>query len=180
MAPSEFLSGTLVPGLKFMTATLGLKPGKTPIAWEYEAAARLIELAFSGQETQWQNIQQFGGGPGRGPFQFEPPTCGLILDNPVSAAMAKKICAAAGVAATEAAVYGALLTHPIQIAVPFARLDTLCDPRALPPYSDVQAGWICYDREWRPGRARPLFWASVYAQSLAADQAWQRQQGLIK
>jgi hypothetical protein len=178
MQPGEFLSLVVVPGLRFMTATLGPKPGTT-IKWEDEAAARLLMLAFAGQETRWTNEQQFGGGPGRGPWQFEPPTCGLILRNPVSAAMASEICAATGIAATEAAVYGALLTHPVQLALPFARLDTLCDPRPLPPYSNAQAGWESYEREWNPGRPRPLYWANVYARSLVADQAWQKQQGLL-
>jgi len=176
MTPAAFLSTILVPGLKFMTATLGNIPGRN-IPWENDDRGRLLQLAFAGQESNWVNEQQFGNSPGRGFYQFEPPTCRLVLGNPAGAAIAHAICAAASITATQDAVYGALLINPVEIAVPFARLDTWCDPRPLPSYGDAQAGWIMYDEEWRPGRPHPLYWATVYAQALAADRAWTAAQG---
>ncbi len=167
-----FLKETLVPGLTRMSDLLGPVPGTT-IRWENQAQARVLETAFAGQESEWRNVQQDGGGPGRGFFQFEPPTCGLVLRNSVSRALAEKTCHAAGIAATQVAVYAALKTKPIEIAVPFARLDTYCDPRPLPPLHNVQAAWTIYLEEWRPGRPHPALWASIYQASLDANLAWQ-------
>lgn len=165
----NFLTGTLAPGLAFMTTTIGNIPRRN-VPWERDDEGRLALLAFAGQETIWQNIQQHGGGPGRGPWQFEPPTCGLVLNNPASKIMAHRLCGTVGIAATQGAVYDRLLDRRIS---PFmARLDTWCDPRALPTYGDQQATWEMYMREWRPGRPHPAFWSRFYQAALEADAEW--------
>ena len=166
----NFLRDVLMPGLTHMTQVLG---SITAIHWEDQPEARVLEMAFAGQESLWGNVQQGGGGPGRGYFQFEPPTCGLVLKNSISQAMATKICQSIGIPPVQSAVYANLLTNPVKIAVPFARLDTFCDPRPLPPLNNPQAGWETYIKEWRPGKPHPELWGNIYQAAIDANHAWQ-------
>lgn len=175
MTPSDFLVQVLIPGITWADPGYGAMP---PASKE----ARLLLLSIALQESGLENIQQGGDGPGRGYFQMEPPTCGLILMNPASRSMAELVCLAASVVADQDGVYGALITKPVQVAVPFARLDLWCDPRPLPAYGDTDAAWEAYAyRDWRPGavakggesaiQARQR-WSVNYAAALAADQAY--------
>lgn len=173
-AALNFLRETLVPSLRYMTAVVGPVP-HTHLKWEDQGEALVLETAFAGQESLWVNEQQHGGGPGRGFFQFEPATCGLVLKNPVSRAMAAALCKSVKIPVTQAAVYGALLSHPWEIGGPFARLDTYCDPRPLPPLGNADAAWLTYEIEWRPGRPHPALWAGVYHAALEAFQTWQQE-----
>lgn len=176
MTPELFLSSVLVPGLKFLTATVGPKPG-VALSWEDDAPARLLMLAIPGIESLWSNVAQSGGGPGRGFYQDESETCGEVLNNRSSSVMMHKVCAALDIPATEAAIYAELLARP-ELQVALGRLDIWCSPQALPAYGDAHAGWLAYDQTWRPGDPHPAIWDSVYAQALAADKAYQAAQGM--
>ena len=172
MTADEFLDTILAPDLTWLRQIIGPVPSAAQ-------EARLMLLAIPGQESGWQNIQQGGGGPGRGFFQMEPPTCSLILNNPVSVTMSHKVCSALNVSPAD--VYANLIKEP-QLAVAMARFDLFCDPYALPAYGDEEMAWICYAyRVWRPGavakggesatEARKR-WSVNYAMALAADKAW--------
>lgn len=125
-------------------------------------------LAIPGQESHWANVQQGGGGPGRGYYQFEPATCGLLLRNPASTGMVHMMCNAHGILPTEQAIYGALLAQPL-LQVGLARADLWCDPRPLPPYGDARAAWLTYKRDWGPGKPHPAVWDGIYDEALKAD-----------
>lgn len=163
-----FLAQVLVPALTWLETILGPLPPNP-------REARLELLVIPGQESLWSDVEQWGGGPGRGYYQDEPETCSEVLNNPTSAAMMHKVCAALGIEANGAAIYGALLGNTkLQVAI--GRLDMWCDPRPLPPYGNVHQAWLIYDEEWRPGAPHPALWDGLYAQALAADQAWEAAQ----
>lgn len=161
MTPDEFLSEVLRPGLVWLEALVGPVPPPS-------SQARIQLLVTAGQETHWRNVQQSGGGPGRGYFQFEPETCGLLLRNPASTGMVHMMCNAHGLAPTEEAIYGALLGQPL-LQVGLARADYWCDPRPLAAYGDAAGAWITYKRDWGPGKPHPALWDGLYAESMKAD-----------
>ena len=175
MTPSAFLAGTLLPGLRFLTSAVGPKSGGETVNWEADAAGRLALLAFAGQETNWQNVTQIGGGPGRGPWQLGETTCADVMYNPASEQMVLKVCAAAGVLPTPPTIYDALMTHPLSIGVALPRLLLWCDDNPLPAYGDEDACWACYLRVWKPGSPSRQRWSVVYPQALAADRAYQQE-----
>lgn len=159
MSPTDFLTQVLMPGLAWLEQTVGAVP---PPSKE----ARLLMLAIAGQESNWDDLQQSGGGPGRGFFQMEPPTCRDILENPASDMLATKVCMALTIVPSR--VYESLIVVPT-VAVAFARLDLWCDPYPLPAYGDEAHSWHYYNTCWRPGKPRPADWPRVYAQAFAAD-----------
>jgi hypothetical protein len=131
------------------------------------AEVQVLLLAIAGQESAWQNIGQSGGGPGRGPFQFEPETCLEILNNVATSRPAEIVCAALSVAPTEGAVYSQIIAQP-SLATAFARLDLYANPRPLPQLGDRQGAWLYYMDTWRPGKPRPDDWPVNYQAALAA------------
>ena len=153
-----FLTQTLRPGLTWLASVAGPVP---PTSEE----AQVLLLAIAGQESGWQNIAQEGGGPGRGPWQFEPETCRELMFNPASEAAHTKVCMALGIVPSRA--YGAILSEP-NLAVAFARLDLWCDPHPLPALGDQDGAWEYYLRCWRPGIPRPDDWGANYHAALAA------------
>lgn len=162
MTPGDFLKDILAPGLAWFEQNVGFVP---PASRE----ARLLLLAIAGQESNWENVAQGGGGPGRGPWQFEPETCREILFNPATEAMATKVCMALNVVPSRS--YDALMIYP-NLAVAFGRLDLWANPHPLPPYGNENAGYKYYLDTWRPGSPYRPRWAAVYPQALAADRAW--------
>lgn len=150
-AASDFLVRVLRPNLVALAGILGDVPPDSP-------KAQLQLLAEAGQETGWRDIQQTGGGPGAGPWQFEPPTCALLLRHPVVGPMLVQVCTACGVPATGDAIYAVILRNPL-IAVALARLDLYSDQGPIPGIGDEDGAWECYVRVWRPGavtRGGPL------------------------
>lgn len=180
MTPDVCLRTIIAPSLLWMQQNIGL----VPVA---SRAARLALLCYAQQESGCMNIQQGGDGPGRGLFQMEPPTCDLVLNNRASMVMAHICCMRAGVEVSRSGVYGALITDPVHVAVPFARFDIYCDSQPIPTYGDEDGLWQAYAfREWRPGavarggastamaRSR---WTQTYAMCLAADKVWEASSG---
>ena len=170
MTPELFLTSVLVPSLTWLSSVVGPIPPNS-------REARLMLLAIPGVESDYENVAQEGGGPGRGFYQDEPETCGEVLNNPASTTMMHKVCAVLDIPATEAAIYGALLGSP-RLQVALSRLDLFCDPSPLPAYGDEMGGWSTYLRVWRPGKPSLQRWSGVYLAALAADQAWEKAQGV--
>lgn len=166
----DFLVSTVVPGLQLLTDAYGNMPRRA-IPWQDDNEGRLLMLAYAGQETIWENTQQWGGGPGRGPWQLDEPTIGLVLTNPASSIIMHAVCGSIGLPADAAVVYQSLLQRP-RLSATIARGDIWCDPRPLAPYGNAQAAWEQYDEEWRPGRPHPAYWARFYYAALEADEAW--------
>lgn len=159
---AEFLHQELLPAIAWVEQTVGLVP---PMSRE----ARIMLLVIPGQESLWENVQQGGNGPGRGFYQIEPPTCGLILRNPACTAEVRRLCFGLSVPLSGDAIYAALLSMP-KLQVGMARCDLWCDPYPLPKYGDARAAWLTYKKAWGPGKPHPAVWDGIYAQALAADQ----------
>lgn len=158
MTAAEFAKTILIPGLDFLAATVGMRPPNSD-------EAKVLLLAIAGQESGWQNIPQGGGGPGRGPWQFEPETCEELRFNPASDLYYARVCIKLNIA--PALTYNALIAHP-NLAVALARLDLWCDPELLPAIGAEQAAWMAYLRIWRPGKPRPHDWPANYSAAMAA------------
>lgn len=172
MTPEVFLPTVLVPGLHWLDQHLGAIPPDSP-------EARLVLLAIMGQESAWKFHIQSGNGPAHGYAQFEqgnPRTRGGVtgvLMHPTTEELAKKVCAAAGVPADATRVWGLMATAAgDNLSIAFARLLLWSDRHSLPDYGDEEGAWVCYIRNWRPGKPSRSRWATVYSQALAADKAF--------
>jgi hypothetical protein len=153
--PAQVLAQIIVPGLTLLPAELD-----TPVA-------RVQLLAIAGQESGLRTRQQDGGGPAHGLWQCESPVLGLLLANPVSANLIRITCRTRAVAPIASDMYLALLNDdPFACAI--ARLILLCDPHPLPDVGDVDDAWVCYQKNWGPGKPRPQDWPANYAAALAA------------
>ena len=168
MAPGAFLEQILVPGLTWLAQVVG-----RPVMAVREA--RLALLAFAGQETDWVNEKQIGGGPGVGEWQLGESTCWDLLANPVSNLKMHLVCAAVSIPPTAEAIYGSLPANA-HLRVATARLLLWDDPNALPAYGDEEACWEAYSRVERPGKPSRERWSDIYPQALEADQAYEASQ----
>jgi len=169
VTPSAFLSSFLIPGLQWCSQVPGWKIPSDP-------RATLFLLAAAGQESDWQDIAQYGGGPGRGPWQDEPETCGEILGNSASTAMALAVCDALSISPTQTAVWSHIIVaSDMVLATAFARLDLWCDPFALPSYGNLEDCYDTYIRVWQPGLPSLSRWKTVYPQALAAMPAQEQE-----
>ena len=112
--------------------------------------AEQMLLSIGLQESRLIHRRQIGG-PARGLWQFEKGG-GVrgVLEHPTTQALARSVCQARGVPATDAAVY-ASLEHDDVLAAAFARLFLWTDPAPLPAVGEVQQAWTLYLRTWRPG-----------------------------
>jgi len=159
---SNFLANTVDPGLSWMQSVLGAKPPASD-------AARLALTAFAGQETYWRDIDQIGGGDGRGPWQAGRVIIADLLHNLDTAMLMHKCCASLGIAVSVEPIYAAIIGNP-KLSVALARLSLWADPFPIPAIGDQAGLWKCYLRVWRPGAPRPDDWPDVYQQSLEAIQ----------
>lgn len=173
MTPDLFLSTFLLPGLTWLESLLGATPPNSP-------EAQLSLLAWAGQETQWSNVAQIGGGPGRGPWQDEPETCLDVLTNPTTEHMALRVCVTLGVGAVGKAVWTNIIPKPL-LSVAFSRLDLYADPEPLAAVGDAHGCLEAYKRIWGPAwvedggqvatEATNRFLITVYPESLTAFRA---------
>jgi len=150
-------------GCSIIEATLGhLLPGK------FDSVIARVMLASAGmQESDFVYHQQIGG-PARSFWGFEQGG-GIhgVLTNAATSQYAKAVCMLRAVAPTESDVYAAFLKDDL-LACAFARLLMFADPAPLPPLGDIQAGWKCYERCWRPGKPRRDDWTGNYIAAQAA------------
>lgn len=133
-------------------------------------AARVMLLAIGLQESRFQHRRQIGG-PARGFWQFEQGG-GVrgVLTHAASAALARQVCEARGVAPTATAVYGRLETDDV-LAAAFARLLLWTDAGRLPAVGDKEGAWALYLHTWRPGKPHLNTWPALYAQAVAEFQS---------
>lgn len=153
--PQTVLAKVIVPAL-------GLLP-----AYMDSPEARLVELAIGGQESGYRTRVQDAGGPARGLWQCESPIFGLLLAHPASADPVRGLCKARAVAAWGPDMYRAVALDDI-FAAAIARLILWCDPHPLPALGDVDDAWLCYQKNWGPGKPRPEDWPANYQAALAA------------
>ncbi len=127
--------------------------------------AELMLLSIGLQESRLIHRRQIGG-PARGLWQFEKGG-GVrgVLEHPATQTLARSVCQARGVPATDAAVYTAL-EHDDVLAAAFARLLLWADPEPLPAVGEVQRAWALYLRTWRPGKPHRQTWDALYAQTM--------------
>jgi len=135
------------------------------------AAARVMLLATGLQESRFIHRHQIGG-PARGFWQFEKGTrasrggvWGVYL-HAASKNHLVPLCRVRSVACDPDAIYAALEYDDV-LAAGVARLLLWTDPMSLPPVGDSGAGWLLYQRTWRPGKPHPQTWPDLYRQAVA-------------
>ena len=143
--------------------------GLLPREWD-TPKSRVMLLAIGLQESRFEHRVQIGG-PAHGLWQFEMGGgVSGVLHHPLVYDKASTVCRGRDVPALTLPDYTALATDDI-LAAAFARLLLRTDPRVLPEITDVQAGWDCYERNWRPGQPHPETWRALHAQAVAAVSA---------
>lgn len=128
--------------------------------------AQVMVLSTGAQESRFQYRRQMGDGPARSFWQFERGG-GVkgVLNHPVSKAKALQLCAARGVAPDPMSVWSAMEFDDV-LGAGMARLLLLTDPRALPEIDDADGAWLCYIRNWRPGKPHPETWVKLHQQAV--------------
>jgi hypothetical protein len=106
------------------------------------------------------------GGPARSYWQFEKSGGVAELFQKTRRQLAV-MCAAEDVTCDPATVFEAMAWNDT-LACAMARLLLWQDPAPLPALGEKEAGWACYQRNWRPGAPHPESWSGVYDQALAA------------
>lgn len=133
--------------------------------------ARVIHAAIGYQETKYKTRVQYGNGPARSYWQFENGRLAAIngvLNHKSTAAIAKLVCSALGVAPERMAVWKAMETDDI-LGAAFARMLMYTDPFALP--TNQQDAWDMYaNRLWNPGKPHPDQWPTSWAFGLECVQ----------
>ena len=155
----DFLANVIEPGAAWAGSVPGWKP-------PFDDRAKVLLLAIAGQESAWTERVQSGNGPAHGFWQFE--RAGGVR-GVLRMAVAKAVCARAGIPANETNVWRTMATPSgDNLAVAFARLLLWSDPKPLPAIGDEQAAYDYYVRNWRPGKPSRERWSVVYPQAVAA------------
>lgn len=154
--PKTVLARVIVPALALLPLPMDVPE------------ARVMLLSIGGQESGFRMRKQVGG-PAHGLWQCEQPTMHLLLDNPASAQFVRNLCVSRAVAPVASDMYWALLTDDI-FAAAIARLILWCDPHPLPAFGDADDAWLCYQKNWGPGKPRPNDWPSNYSAAIAVVQ----------
>jgi hypothetical protein len=153
MTPADFLSNIIKPGLEQLHAL-----GGPAVTTEAERFMLAIAMQESGPklDARYQGAPSASAGPARGWWQFEQGG-GVrgVLQHSASSKLAKNMCEACTVVASDAAVWRALEGHDVLAAV-FARLYILTEPHALP--TTQNEAWSQYLNLWRPGKPHPENW----------------------
>lgn len=156
VAPADALEQIIFPALELLPDAMN-----TP-------QARVMLLAIGLQESGFATRSQFDNGPALGFWQNEQG--GMVrgvLKSRATRNYALQLCAVRSVAPIESVVWDALEDDDI-LACGIARLGLWADPKPLPALTDVEGGWLCYSRNWRPGRPRPNEWLHNYATAYKA------------
>jgi hypothetical protein len=156
--PADCLAQVISPALAYLDPPLD------------SPEARVLLLATALQESGLRTRLQDGGGPAHGLWQTEQGGARCVLDNAVSKKLAADLCSKFAVAPISSDVYWTL-AHDDLFACAFARLMLWCDPHPLPELGDADDAWLCYQKNWGPGKPRPQEWPANYAAALAAVQA---------
>lgn len=152
---ADCLAQVIVPGLAYLDP-------------KYDSPkARVMLLAIALQESSLSTRHQYGNGPARGLWQTEQGGARCVIDNAASKQAVIDLCRKFAVAPISSDVYYTLPQDDL-FACAFARLMLWCDPHPLPVLGDASDAWICYQKNWRPGKPRPQDWPNNYAAALAA------------
>jgi hypothetical protein len=146
MLPADFNTRVIIPAVQLFP-------------FQDSPLAQRILLAIAGQESGWAEREQIDG-PARGFWQFERPG-GVrgVMAHIMCKTHLEAFCAKLEIPFDEYTLFEAIAwCDPLAYAM--ARLLLWSDPRPLPTDEDV--AWALYLRLWRPGRPRPLTWASYY------------------
>lgn len=158
MTPAILLHRIIRPGLALLQDLGG------PLAANPAAERMLVAIAH--QESGLTHRAQMRGGPATGLWQFERGGgVAGVLRHPASAQLAASLCGALLTRADDEDVHPCLVNNDL-LAVGFARLLLLTDPRALP--SNPAGAWDCYERNWRPGKPHLARWPKSWDVALAA------------
>lgn len=128
-----------------------------------EATALLLAIAL--QESQCEYRKQRKG-PARGFWQFEAGG-GVkgVLAHTASKVHASRALNALSYAPFTVTDVHEAITHNDVLAAVLARLLLWTDPDPLPKPDDVTSAWRYYERNWRPGKPRPVDWPENYAKA---------------
>ncbi|SDD04775.1 hypothetical protein SAMN04487779_100436 [Belnapia rosea] len=152
-----------------------IKPVVARLAAEFRIAggepAEALLIAIGLQESGFATRDQIDAGPqvigpATGFWQFERGG-GVrgVLRHPASRAPARLLTMETGTAVEEDAVWRLFATpQGDELACAFARLLLFTDPVALPapvPAAEEEA-WLCYLRNWRPGKPRREHWGPFW------------------
>lgn len=164
MTPATFNATILAPGLAFLhDHAPAISQGRD---------ARVLMLAIAGQESAWRYRSQVPIAYAKGFWQFERGgAVHGVLTHPASALVARQLCAAVGVSFNETSVWNYLaFPRGDRLAACLARLLLFTDAAPLPDADDDDATYDCYERNWRPGKAKPDAWpANIEAARRAVE-----------
>lgn len=165
MTPVEFYTTVLIPALN-KTAKFAPKMPDSP-------SLRVLMMAISGQEANWDERVQIGSGEARGLFQMELTDISDIMENSATKAFLETGLDAFGIKTKTAEHLFEIITAPEgdTLAAFLARLNLWADPWPIPPYDDQDAQYEAYLRCWKPGTPRPNRWPGIYGQALATVMA---------
>lgn len=150
--------------IEFDTEAIG--PAMEWLGPKYDGpGVRLQMLTTALQESRLEHRRQLGNGPAKSFYQME--RTGMVrglLRHPSQRIQSMTVvaCTWRGVKAEEMAVWDAI-EHDDILASTLARLGYWADPLPLPPIGNVDAAWLCYLRNWRPGKPHPATWPGHYA-----------------
>jgi len=122
-----------------------------------ESRAMLYAIAF--QESGFQTRNQFGDGPARSFWQFEPIGVRGVIEHSATSYFAKGVLGQLYI--DEDAAYDAI-AYSDALATAFARLNLWKFPDPLPDEGEVDKAWHQYKQIWRPGRPRPEKWPDSF------------------
>lgn len=156
MTPELFLRDFLIPGLDYLTKTVGPVPADTP-------SARMMGLVIPGVESNWTDRLQGGGGPAHSFFQFERAG-GLarILADPRTSAWTRKICDALCIPFDSLTIFQAMIWNDL-LAVALMRMNLFLDRAPLPRFGDEEGGYQYYLRVWAPGKPDRARWSARFS-----------------
>lgn len=153
MTPADVLRFAIDPAMEIMWDIKTDVPG----------ADRFL-LAIAMQESGLMEREQISG-PARGLWQFEGPTCELLLLNPLTHPFLVAACDRLSVFPSALTIYRAI-EFGDTLAAFLARLLLWADPHPL-PWEETDA-WRTYLRVWRPGKPRVGDWPANWAAAVAA------------
>lgn len=154
MTLQEFDATGVGPALEWLGADKYDGPG-----------VRLQMLTTALQESNLEYRRQMGDGPAKSFYQMERGgMVNSLLNHPSNRirSTALAACAWRGVQPVAMDVWNAIENDDVLASV-LARLGYLADPQPLPEVGNVDAAWLCYLRNWRPGKPHPEKWPALYA-----------------
>lgn len=129
-------------------------------------------VAIALQESDFRARRQYGNGPARGFWQFEPVAVRAVLRHHTTYIAAANLLTLLGYEGQSPEAVHAAIEHNDVLAAGFARLLLYSDPRLPPQSADGSVdGWLQYLACWRPGKPHQDRWASNFQEAWSIDWA---------